>query len=341
MVELTIIVPIYNVEKYLCRCIDSILAQTFADFELILVNDASPDNCGEICNQYAEKDTRIKIIHKPNGGVSSARNAGLDVAKGDYIAFVDSDDWIHPCYFEFLMKALNESGTEAATLNNVPMTEYNMPPKITYSEIEKKEYSGDFIRKRYYDVVFGTEYRDVITCGLYGIYQANIFEGIRFNSQILIGEDLEVMTKISARINSVVHLSCALYYYFIGNESAMRSEFNRKNFTSLTAIASISQLTKNPKFDGEYKKFEFRYAYDFLNMAYKVFCSGEKQLKSEFEPYRLNAKSYYINFKQNTYLTFLHKICIFLAVHRNNLWKSLFIRLESSMMIQLNNFLKK
>ena len=94
--KVSIIVPIYNVEKYIHKCIDSILSQTFTDFELILVDDGSPDKCGEICEQYALKDNRIKVVHKENGGLSDARNAGIDVASGKYIYFIDSDDWISP-----------------------------------------------------------------------------------------------------------------------------------------------------------------------------------------------------------------------------------------------------
>ena len=90
--KISCIVPVYNVEKYLRRCVDSILNQTFTDFELILVDDGSPDNSPAICYEYAVKDSRIKVIHKVNGGVSSARNVGLDVAKGEWICFVDSDD---------------------------------------------------------------------------------------------------------------------------------------------------------------------------------------------------------------------------------------------------------
>lgn len=96
MPELSIIVPVYNVEEYLPKCIDSILVQTFTDFELILIDDGSPDRCGEICDEYAAKDSRIVVIHQKNQGVSAARNAGLDIAKGTYIGFVDSDDWIEP-----------------------------------------------------------------------------------------------------------------------------------------------------------------------------------------------------------------------------------------------------
>lgn len=90
--KISIIIPIYNVEKYLKRCIDSIVNQTYKNTEIILVNDGSPDNCGEICDEYAKIDSRIKVIHKENGGLSSARNAGIDISSGEYIMFVDSDD---------------------------------------------------------------------------------------------------------------------------------------------------------------------------------------------------------------------------------------------------------
>ena len=95
MCEISIIVPVYKVEKYLRKCVDSILAQTFTDFEVILVDDGSPDNSGKICDEYAEKDNRVRVIHKENGGLSSARNAGIDVARGKYLGFVDSLSLIH------------------------------------------------------------------------------------------------------------------------------------------------------------------------------------------------------------------------------------------------------
>lgn len=103
MAKITVIVPVYLTEEYLPRCLDSILNQSFSDFELILVEDGSPDNCGKICDKYAEKDGRIKVIHQSNAGVSSARNRGLDLASGDYIVFIDSDDWVGPHYLLDLM----------------------------------------------------------------------------------------------------------------------------------------------------------------------------------------------------------------------------------------------
>lgn len=93
MVKFSIIIPIYNVERYLETCVNSILTQTYSDYEVILVDDGSPDRCGELCDHYAESDSRVKVVHKVNGGLSSARNAGLDIAMGEYVIFVDSDDY--------------------------------------------------------------------------------------------------------------------------------------------------------------------------------------------------------------------------------------------------------
>lgn len=106
--KISIIIPIYKVEDYLPRCIDSVLSQSFTDFELLLIDDGSPDNCGKICDEYAEKDSRVRVFHKPNGGVSSARNLGLDNAKGEWIAFIDPDDYVDVDYLYELYSTLNK-----------------------------------------------------------------------------------------------------------------------------------------------------------------------------------------------------------------------------------------
>ncbi len=109
---ISVVVPIYNVELYLRKCIDSIVNQTYKDLEIILVDDGSPDNCGLICDEYAKMDNRIKVIHKENGGLSTARNAGLDIATGSYIGFVDSDDWIEPTMYEKMYSFLVENNLD-------------------------------------------------------------------------------------------------------------------------------------------------------------------------------------------------------------------------------------
>jgi len=110
----SIIVPVYKSEKYLTACLESIFKQTYQIFELILVNDGSPDCCGEICEEWAKKDHRIRVVHKENGGAASARNAGLDIAQGKYIAFIDSDDTVHPQYLEHLVALIESANSDIA-----------------------------------------------------------------------------------------------------------------------------------------------------------------------------------------------------------------------------------
>ena len=102
---ISIIVPIYNAEQYLHRCIDSILAQSYIDFELLLIDDGSPDNCGAICDEYANQDSRVHVFHKENEGVSSARNLGMAHAQGDWITFIDADDYVHPISYPLCMRS--------------------------------------------------------------------------------------------------------------------------------------------------------------------------------------------------------------------------------------------
>lgn len=114
MAAISVIVPIYKVEAFLHRCVDSILAQTFADFDLVLVDDGSPDSCGDICEEYARKDGRIHVIHQKNGGLSAARNTGIDWAQANsgsqWLAFVDSDDWVHPDFLRRLYTMVQKRG---------------------------------------------------------------------------------------------------------------------------------------------------------------------------------------------------------------------------------------
>ncbi len=138
----SIIVPVYNVERYLPRCIDSILAQTFTDFELILTDDGSPDNSGLICDEYAEKDARIRVIHQENGGVGKARNAGLDVAQGDYVCFVDPDDVISPNYLEIFKSSIEEKKTDIVVC--AYQRNHIKDDRIIFTEIKNKAPVGSF-----------------------------------------------------------------------------------------------------------------------------------------------------------------------------------------------------
>ncbi len=129
MVLISVIIPVFKVEKYLEKCIKSIVNQTIENLEIILVDDGSPDQCPKICDYWASKDSRIKVVHKKNGGLSDARNAGLDIAKGEYISFIDSDDWVALDMYEIMLKAMKEENADICACGimgcyqnkNVPM----------------------------------------------------------------------------------------------------------------------------------------------------------------------------------------------------------------------------
>ena len=136
-VKVSVILPVYNASDYLHQCMDSIVGQTLKDIEIILVDDGSPDNCGKICDEYAAKDTRIKVIHKENGGLSSARNAGMEVAEGEYIGFVDSDDWIESdMYMTLWQKAkdINADLVNCDYFRNNDRIKTNIQKNIVYDK---------------------------------------------------------------------------------------------------------------------------------------------------------------------------------------------------------------
>ena len=145
---LSIIVPVYDVERYLPKCIDSILAQTFTDFELILVEDGSPDNCPALCDAAAARDARIRVIHQKNGGLSAARNAGLDAARGEWIGFVDSDDYIAPEMYEALYKAVQSTGADLALCDYAEVDETGAPCLPPYTGLAQRIFTGRELLKR-------------------------------------------------------------------------------------------------------------------------------------------------------------------------------------------------
>ncbi len=141
--KLSVIIPVYNVEKYIQQCLDSVYSQTFRDFEVIIIDDGSPDNCGKICDEYAEKygdEIKTKVIHKENGGLCRARNDGIDAAQGEWITFVDSDDWIEPDYYEAMFKALGNQEVDIFVAGECYINEPDGKQKISYTFDTSKLY---------------------------------------------------------------------------------------------------------------------------------------------------------------------------------------------------------
>lgn len=204
MPELSIIVPVYKVEKYLPRCIDSILAQTFGDFELILIDDGSPDGCGRICDEYAKKDKRIVVIHQKNMGVSAARNAGLDIARGRYIGFVDSDDWIEPQMYEVMMDAIRENGADMAVCG------------VRYADEDGKFTRADRLSESVYsrdgllEDVFAMPNKLGGGC-CNKLFDASKTAFVRFKVGMTIAEDVLYLFDCFMRIDCAVKIGDALY----------------------------------------------------------------------------------------------------------------------------------
>lgn len=220
MPEISVIVPVYKVEKYIRKCVDSILAQTFTDFELWLVDDGSPDNCGEICDEYAEKDERVKVIHKKNGGLSDARNAALDVMQGRYVFFVDSDDWISYNALESTYEAVKRTGAKVATGNIVSVNEDGREKDLYSPTQEEKVLKGE----------------EMLTTLLRPnawnrLYAAELFHDLRYPVGRLY-EDVFVYHKILEQIDSMVLTGKSSYYYLVREGSIMNMKYNIK-FTDI------------------------------------------------------------------------------------------------------------
>ena len=226
MPTISVIVPVYKVEKYIHRCVDSILGQTYTDFELILVDDGSPDNCGAICDEYAGKDSRVVVIHQENGGLSAARNAGIDWtfanSGSQWLTFIDSDDWVHPQYLEQLL--------QAAITNNCPVSACRLRKVDRQIPFENIAAGGtvfdteDYVRNRSTDAI--------PACGK--LYRKKYFRNIRYPVGRL-HEDEFTTYKLLFMSERVAVVENALYYYFTNSDGITQSEWAPKRLDALDA----------------------------------------------------------------------------------------------------------
>lgn len=225
---ISVIVPVYKVEPYLSRCIDSILTQSFTDFELILINDGSPDNCGKICDEYAKKDKRIHVIHKENGGLSSARNEGIDWSfansNSQWLTFIDSDDWIHPQYLELLLSGVNSTNTDICVCEYTETAEFSDFKNLNKSNIQKLRPEELFVNYHVTSVVAWSK-----------LYNKSCFESIRYPVGKL-HEDEYTTYKILFEKNYVSYLKEPLYFYYTNPDSIIRSEWSPKRLDAINAF---------------------------------------------------------------------------------------------------------
>ena len=203
---ISIIVPVYNVERYLPRCIESILKQTYTNFELILVDDGTPDRSGIICDRYAEKDSRIKVIHKSNGGVSTARNAGIDAANGEWITFVDSDDWVSANYLMMLLKSAESEGSDLS-VGVLERRHFNITARSHKRVIDTQVLNDINILLLFDDLIFLGPWVKLFSREI--INRQNI----RFRSGIAIGEDAIFVVEYMTHCKRISMSDQPIYHY--------------------------------------------------------------------------------------------------------------------------------
>lgn len=225
--KVSVIVPIYKVEQYLDRCVRSIRNQTYQNLEIILVDDGSPDGCPQMCDEYANEDSRIKVIHKANGGLSDARNYGLDAATGDYISFVDSDDYIHRQMYESMLQAAEDYQADIVISDWQRVNEGETPPDK--SVVPDKQHiqvlDGRKIQYSYFDE---PDNRITYTVAWNKLYAKEIFANRRFPKG-KVHEDEFVTFQTLYHAKKIVYLKERLYFYLVRDVSIM-GEFNVKRF---------------------------------------------------------------------------------------------------------------
>lgn len=214
MPKISVIVPVYNVEKYLPQCLDSILAQTFTDFELILVNDGSKDRSGNICDEYAQKDSRIVVIHKENGGASSARNSGLDIAKGEWISFIDSDDYVTPNYLSDLISEAQANCASLVIQGHIYQKKGSeTSATLTISKVFQLPEQADLIWQNLNVFKY---------CGPYGKIFSNKTikaHNVRYSQGMIIAEDYDFLLKYIKHCNRI-YLSQTVNYVYCGHDGS-------------------------------------------------------------------------------------------------------------------------
>lgn len=238
---ISIIVPIYKVEAYLRRCIDSILSQTYKNLEIILVDDGSPDSCGTICDEYAEKDQRVIVIHKKNAGVGFARNSGIEVFTGHYVMFVDSDDYLSLECVEVLYRRLVADKSDIAVGNYVKIFD-NGEIKEGYTK-----YPKDFVVST--NQILASYQPHLIYVTPWGkLYKRDIIKKISY-PQLRCGEDTWVFEDIISQCGLISFINKPLYYYYQRSDSIVHSKDERKIYDSINADLRLSSFLVRKKLE--------------------------------------------------------------------------------------------
>lgn len=230
---ISVIIPIYKVEDYLSRCVDSIINQTYKNLEIILVDDASPDNCPAICDEYAKKDSRVKVIHKKNGGLSDARNAGMKIAKGEYISFIDSDDWIDHRTYEITVKAMEDTNSNIGAFGYISTNDDN--EKSIYNDYYTILNSEQAISATADNVSVGTVVWNKV-------YKKFVLDDLEFRVGKYNEDEFFTFYALD-KAKKIVYINAKLYFYFQRSSSIMGT-YSLKRLDMLDAVYERMIFTK-------------------------------------------------------------------------------------------------
>jgi len=290
---ISVIVPVYKVEPYLRKCVDSIIAQTYTNLEIILVDDGSPDNCGKICDEYAEKDSRIKVVHKENGGLSDARNAGLDIMQGEYVAFVDSDDWVLSNYVKDMHENLMKYDADISVSGIIYVYENNKKNiTLAVSDIDGLYTQQEAVENLFYQ-------KGIYPSAYSKLYKAKLFENICYPKG-KINEDSAITYKIFCLCDKISYTKTSNYYYLQRVGSIENSRFSPKKMDAIDIVDEMLVWIEKNK--PEYKKAAIC---RFIGMNLRIyreivrnkedFSIEKKKIKNNIKKYRLqvilNAKA--------------------------------------------------
>lgn len=311
-VELSIIVPIYNVEAYLPRCIDSILAQTFTDFELILVDDGSPDRCGQLCDAYARQDPRIRVIHKKNGGLSDARNAGLDIATGRYIGFIDSDDSIAPQMYQRLISLLEAHQADIAATGFQNRT-HDEQVLSTYPQLPNVGiyHHRDLINDFYPDIKW-----TIFPSACNKVYRRELFDDLRYPVAMLY-EDSRILLPLFDRCDTIVVDTEHHYFYYVQRDgSIMNAVYTSKKFQLIDVALQQYEFFVKKGLPSQQEYALDVYATNYMTNFFAVYI-GHRELVKEFAPHKKKFREHHIRMMKNLRICTMKKVVIvMMSIHK-------------------------
>lgn len=317
MALISIVVPIYKVEKYLNRCIDSILNQTINNFELILVNDGSTDGCGKICDEYSRKDNRIKVIHKENGGLSDARNTGIKAAKGKYIGFIDSDDYIEADMYEILYNDIQSNNADISVCGYY--TDYLNANIRNYINNEK------FILNK--EEALGMI--DKISPGAWNkLYKREIFEDIEYPVGKL-NEDVFIIINILEKCNKIVFDTRPKYHYIQRASSITKATFDERKWHCVDAWKKNLEIIKE-KYPNQQEVFEYKHIGSYLHLLDTLILMPNYKQSKDYKQVDSFIRNNISSILKNKYIITKRKIALLAYIINNDIYKQIVLKLQKN-----------